>query len=326
MIAFGGESLEEALQKRIVDAVSLRKKLFDLTRTNAYRLINAEGDGLPGLIVDCYNDVLVLQASSPGVEKLKSLIVSHLVEACKPKAIFEKSNSSLRKREGLADAVSLIYGKADPEVEVLEEGLRYSVHVLEGQKTGLFLDQREMRAQIRALAHNQKVLNCFSYTGGFSISALAGGALSVDSVDVSAKCGPAIDRNLYLNDLPQAKHRFYAQDAIDFVAASKLDYGIVILDPPAFAKKREDIPKATHAYKKLNRAAMEKMAPGTILLTCSCSSQITEEMFQTLMFRAALESKRQVRILGRHRQGADHPISIFHPETSYLKALLLEVV
>jgi 23S rRNA (cytosine1962-C5)-methyltransferase len=326
MIAFGSESLEEALKSRIAGAAALRRRLFDPSFTNAFRLINTEGDGLPGLIVDSYNDILVLQISTPGMENLKEQILSLLIAECNPKAVFEKSTSALRKREGLSDQKGHLYGEPNPKVTILENGLFFAVHLLEGQKTGLFLDQREMRAQIGQISSQKKVLNCFSYTGGFSIAALAANALHVDSIDISAKCGPVIDENLELNQISLDKHRFIAGDAIDFVIQQPLDYDVVILDPPAFAKKRQDVPKATHAYRKLNRKTIEKMAPGSLLLTCSCSSQIEEVLFQKILFQASLEANRQVRILGRHRQAADHPISIYHPESSYLKSLLLEVL
>lgn len=325
MIAFGSESIEEAFHSRIREALTMRKSLFDPQKTNAYRWINTEGDGLPGLIVDVYRDVLVLQISTPGMERHKDLLLSELSQAFKPRAIFEKSTSALRKREGLLDQKGLLYGSADPEVEILENGLRFSVHLLEGQKTGLFLDQREMRSKIREFSFQKRVLNCFSYTGGFSIAALAGGATLVDSVDISARCGPAIEKNLEINHLPLERHRFFAQDAVDFVIEEPLNYDIIILDPPAFAKKRQDIPKASHAYRKLNRKALEKMKPNSLLLTCSCSSQIDEELFQNILFKASLEAGRSVRILGKHEQAIDHPISIYHPESSYLKSLFLYV-
>lgn len=326
MIAFGSESLEEAIQRRIKEAFSLRRNLFNLSTTNAFRLINMEGDGIPGLIVDVYNNVFVIQISTVGIEKRKEFILSLLIQEGKPTSIFEKSTSALRQREGLLQQKSHLYGQTASQVEVLENGLRFFVDVLEGQKTGLFLDQREMREEIKHLSCNKKVLNCFSYTGGFSIAALAGGALLVDSVDISAKCGPVLERNLELNGFSSEKHRFFARDAVDFIIQEPLDYDLIILDPPAFAKKRKDVPKASHAYRKLNRKTLEKMPVGSMLLTCSCSSQIDEALFGNLIFKASLESGRSVRLLGKHRQALDHPVSIYHPESTYLKSLLLEVV
>ena len=324
MLAFGDESLEEALTQRIAKAITLRKKLFDAS-TNAIRLINAEGDGIPGLIVDSYDGTLVLQISHPGLESLKPLIVDLLVKQAAPRSIYEKSTSFLRKKEGLEEVRGHLYGEERAEVEVLENGLRYTVNLLEGQKTGLFLDQREMRLLVRQISKDKRVLNCFAYTGGFSISALQGGASHVDSVELSKKCEPAIATNISLNGLDASKHRFLLEDAIDFVAQKPLDYDLVILDPPAFAKQKNSVDRAFRAYKDMNKTALQKMASGSLLLTCSCSYHIGDELFQNILFRAALESGRKVRILERHRQAHDHPISIFHPESSYLKSLLLLV-
>ncbi len=325
MIAFGEETLSEALESRIADAIAMRTRLFDPAHTNAYRLINAEGDGLPGLIVDSYNGVLVLQFSHPTMELLKDQILALLIQYATPRAVYEKSTSFLRKKEGMSEIRAHLYGLELPEVVVLENGLRYNVQVLDGQKTGLFLDQREMRSLIRTLSPNKRVLNCFAYTGGFSISALAGGATQVDSVEISKKCQPLVEQNIALNSLSLAQHRFFAEDAIKFVASSDMSYDLVILDPPAFVKKKQDIDKAFRAYKDLNRAAIEKMPAGSLLLTCSCSYHVGEELFQNILFRAALEAGRKVRILSRHRQALDHPLSIYHPESGYLKSLLLYI-
>lgn len=323
MLAYGEESLEDALQCRIAKAATLRKRLFDPSRTNAIRLINAEGDGIPGLIVDSYADVLVIQVSHAGIERLKPQIISLLQQEFKPKAIFEKSTSFLRKKEGMQEIRAQLFGEPIQEVEIVENGLRYSVDLLEGQKTGLFLDMREMRLLVRNLTAGKRVLNCFAYTGGFSLSALAGGASHVDSVEISAKCAPRIEKNLQLNGL--SGHQFFSSDVFDFFKTCSWNYDLVILDPPAFVKKREDIATAFRAYKDLNRHAMEKMAPNTLLLTCSCSYHVEEPLFQNILFRAAHEAGRTVRILEKHRQAHDHPISIFHPESAYLKSFLLYI-
>jgi len=323
MIAFGNDSLSMALPKRIEEAVNLRKRWFDPTHTNAIRLINAEGDGIPGLIVDSYADTLVIQVANPGIEGLKSEIVSHLVNIIKPKAIYEKSTSFMRMKEGLEPVRACLYGEEKAEIEVLENGLRYSVNILEGQKTGLFLDMREMRALVRNLSAGKRVLNCFAYTGGFSVSALAGGATHVESVESSAKCEALVNTNLTLNGL--ANHEFVCADVFDFLKTSSFNYDLVILDPPAFVKKRVDIARAFKAYKDLNRHAMEKMPAGSLLLTCSCSYHVDETLFQNILFRAACESKRNIRIIEKHRLAHDHPISIFHPESSYLKSFLLYI-
>jgi 23S rRNA (cytosine1962-C5)-methyltransferase len=323
MLSFGNDTIDETLSKRIHEAAETRKRLFNPAKTNAIRLINAEGDGIPGLIVDQYADVLVLQVANPGIEKLKEKIVSLLINEFKPRSIYEKSTSFMRKKEGLEEVRALLYGEDCAQVEVLENGLRFSVDVLTGQKTGLFLDQREMRSLVRALSDQKRVLNCFSYTGGFSISALAGGAIHVDSVDSSTKCASLIEKNLQLNALKN--HAFICEDVFDFLKKSSFNYDLIILDPPAFVKKRDDIAKAFRAYKDLNRFCLEKMGPKSLLLTCSCSYHVDESLFQNILFRAALEANRRVRILEKHRQAHDHPISIFHPESAYLKSFLLYV-
>lgn len=323
MLAFGNESLTDALPKRIKQAAFLRKRWFDPAETNAIRLINAEGDGIPGLIVDAYADVFVMQVANPGMERLKTEIAACLIEEFKPRSLYEKSTSFMRRKEGLAEVRELLHGEANPEVEILEKGLRFSVDVLEGQKTGLFLDQREMRSLVRGLSKNKRLLNCFAYTGGFSVFALAGGASHVDSVEMSAKCEPRLEKNLALNRL--TNHQFICTDVFDFLKTTTLNYDLVILDPPAFVKKRGDIARAFRAYKELNRHVLEKMPAGSLLLTCSCSYHVDEALFQNILFRAAHESGRSVRILSRHVQAHDHPISIFHPESSYLKSFLLYI-
>ncbi|MBX7065743.1 MAG: class I SAM-dependent rRNA methyltransferase [Parachlamydiales bacterium] len=323
MLAFGNESVLDSVQNRIREAASLRRKWFNPDQTNAVRLINAEGDGIPGLIVDAYDDILVMQVSNPGIEKLKSQIAEMLISEWNPKSLFEKSTSFMRRKEGLEEVRAHLYGDSCSETVVLENGLKFSVDVLEGQKTGLFLDQREMRSLIRSLSSGKKVLNCFAYTGGFSISALAGKASHVDSVEVSAKCAPRIEKNLALNGL--SGHTFICDDVFDYLKTCDWSHDIVIVDPPAFVKKREDVPRAFRAYKDLNRHCLERMKPGSLLLTCSCSYHVDETLFQNILFRAASEAKRSVRILERHRQAHDHLISIFHPESSYLKSFVLAV-
>ncbi|HEV7736213.1 MAG TPA: class I SAM-dependent rRNA methyltransferase [Chlamydiales bacterium] len=325
MLSIGEETIEEAISARIRSALALRARLFNPTVTNALRLINAEGDGIPGLIVDSYAGVLVLQISHPSLEGVKGKIMEELVAQAKPRAIYEKSTSFLRKKEGLEEVKGHLYGEEIKEVEILENGLRYSVDLLDSQKTGLFLDQREMRQIVNNLSVGKRVLNCFAYTGGFSVSALKGGATHVDSVETSQKCGNAIAKNILLNGLSTDQHRFFGEDAIRFVVNQKLDYDVVILDPPAFAKQKSALDKAFKAYKDLNKAAIEKMPAGSILITCSCSYHVSEELFQNILFRASLEAGRKVRIIGRHAMAPDHPISIFHPESSYLKSLILYI-
>ena len=326
MIAFGEQSVDQALRENIRRAHQLRKRWVNGEQTNAWRLVHAEGDGIPGLIVDVYNDVLVLQISHPGIEQLKPNLLSILREELQPRSIFEKSTSAMRQKEGFAEVRAHLWGDPNPEVEVLENGLRYAIHVLDGQKTGFFLDQREMRAQIRSLSRGKRVLNVFSYTGAFSVAAFAGGAESVDSVETGKFAVAGLEKNLKLNSCPTERHGLFAQDAFFFLKESPLAYDIVILDPPAFAKKQGDIENAFRAYKELNRMVMAKLPAGSLLLTCSCSYHISDELFQNILFRAAHESGRSVQIVGQHRLALDHPISLFHPESAYLKSRLLFII
>lgn len=325
MLSFGETSLEDALRDRIFQAYQLRQKWFDPNVTNAYRLIHAEGDGIPGLIVDSYDGHLVMQISHPAIESIRDLLISILIQETHPKGIYEKSTSFLRKKEGLKEVCSHRFGEALTNTIIRENGLNFRVDWENGQKTGWFLDQREMRKQVRELSLNRSVLNMFAYTGGFSVSALAGGAALVDSVESSSRCEGWTKENILLNQLPLDRHRMICSDAFDFLKKEELPYDIVILDPPAFVKKREDIAQAFRAYKELNALAFRKMKPNSMLLTCSCSYHVSEELFQNIIFRAALESNRKVRILARHRQAFDHPVSIYHSESTYLKSFLLHL-
>ena len=325
MLAFGEETIEQALRKRIREAVALRRQWFNLEQTNAFRLINAEGDGIPGLIVDSYDGMLVMQISHPALESLQPLIQALLIEEAQPSGIYEKSTSFLRKKEGMEEVRLHRFGEARSRLTIRENGLCFSVDLQQGQKTGWFLDQRESREQIRALAKGKRVLNVFAYTGGFSIAALAGGAEHVTSVEISEKCGSLIEENLALNGFDSSQHRFVCQDAFEFLKEEPLDYDLIILDPPAFAKSRASVPTAFRAYKELNYTVIKKLPFSALLLSCSCSYQINEDLFQNILFRAALEADRNTRILGRHRQAIDHPISLYHPESSYLKNFLLYV-
>ena len=326
MLSFDDASPEEAIFKNLEVAVSMRLSLFDHSVTNAYRLINGEGDLLPGLIVDRYNDVIVIQISTLGMQKFRALIVEWLVKKLSPRSIYEKSLLPSRKEEGLQDEQGSLHGDVPSGgVEILENGLRFYVSILHGQKTGFFLDHREMRIHINSISRYKRVLNCFAYTGGFSIYAAAGGAKKVDSVDISAAAMQIAERNMELNKLTSEKHQFFTADVFEFLREKPLDYDIVILDPPAFAKRQKDVVQACRGYKDINRLAIEKMPKGSILLTSSCSYHVDEELFQTVVFQAAVEAKRTVKIIGRHRIAADHPINICHPESDYLKSLLLSI-
>ena len=324
MISFGAKDPLEMLSKNIESAISLRSGFFDENVTNAYRLINAEGDFLPGLVVDRYADALVLQISTLGMEKQKSSIVRKLKEQINPTFIYEKSNLPSRKEEGLVSEERLLDGVLQDEVEILENGIKFKVSVTQGQKTGFFLDHRDMRQLIETLSQDKRVLNCFAYTGGFSLYAARGGAIAVDSVDISDSAMELAKKNSLLNGF-SIPMEFKTEDVFQFLRQSDLNYNLVILDPPAFAKKQKDIIPACRGYKDINRVAMQKMPSKSLLLTASCSYYVDEELFQKVVFQAAAEAKRDVRIIGKHRLAVDHPINIFQPEGDYLKSLLLYI-
>ena len=299
--------------------------------TNCYRLVHGEGDGLPGLIIDYYNGVCVLQAHSVGMFRAKAAIAAALQELYGPslKAVYDKSSGTAPFKAGLELIDGYLY-KADgfdtDEQAVLENGNKFLVNWCEGQKTGFFLDQRENRFRVGQLAAGRRVLNLFCYTGGFSIYALAGGATHVDSVDSSKRAMEMVDRNVALNGFTPEQHTSYCTDAIEFVKnVPDGAYDLMIVDPPAFAKHRGALKNALRAYQRLNAAAIAKVAPGGFVFTFSCSQVVDKEAFALAVFSAAAETGRSVRILDRLNQPADHSVNIYHPEGEYLKGLLLYV-
>jgi len=323
MLSFGDGDPLQVIEENLNTAIELRQNYFD-DQTNAYRLINGEGDFLPGIVVDKYGKGVVLQVSTLGMEKLKVHLVDYLKSKLKPSFIYEKSNLPSRKEEGLQPQEQLLDGHLEDTIIIKENGIQFYVSPIAGQKTGFFLDHREMRNQIKGLAQGKKVLNCFAYTGGFSLYAAKGGAKQVDSVDISDVAMQMAKKNVDLNDIT-IPMEFYAADVFQFLRESPLDYNLIILDPPAFAKRQKDIIPACRGYKDINRVAMQKMPKNSLLLTSSCSYYVDEQLFQKVVFQAAAEVKRKVRIIGRHHLAIDHPINIFHPEGDYLKSLLLYV-
>jgi 23S rRNA (cytosine1962-C5)-methyltransferase len=321
ILSFTQEPIEQILEKNLKRALELRASFFSEAHTNAFRLVNAESDGLPGLIVDRYADHLVIQINTWGMERLKPFLIEKLRELLSPQSIYEKSCSSARRLEGLGDQTGLVWGEEVDEIEILERGMRFIVAIREGQKTGFFLDQREMRQKVETLSRGRRVLNCFSYTGGFSLFALRGGALFVDSVEICSKANDLAQRNTDLNGFTD--HRIHTEDAFAFLRRSRLDYDLIILDPPAFAKKREDIQAACRGYKEINRSVLEKAPRGALLLSSSCSFYIDEKLFQTLLFQAACEAERAVKFIRCSPVSMDHAASIYHPEGVYLKSSLL---
>ena len=320
-------------ERMLLRAYQLREAygLAQSAQTNCYRLVHGEGDGLPGLIVDYYDGVCVLQAHSVGMFRAKNAICEALktVYGDRLKAVYDKSSGTAPFKAGL-DLVDGYLWKApdfdDPELIVLENGKKFLVNWQEGQKTGFFLDQRENRAAVGRLAAGRRVLNLFCYTGGFSIYALAGGAVHVDSVDSSQRAMDMVDRNVALNGFTAEQHTSYCADAIDFVKnVPDGAYDLMIVDPPAFAKHRGALKNALRAYQRLNAAAIAKVAPGGFVFTFSCSQVVDKEAFALAVFSAAAETGRSVRILDRLNQPADHSVNIYHPEGEYLKGLLLYV-
>ncbi|MBS3904153.1 MAG: class I SAM-dependent rRNA methyltransferase [Simkania sp.] len=324
VLSFEHKPILEIFRDKILAAIQRRVPFFT-SQTTAYRLINAEGDGLPGLIVDRYDDVLVLQITTSGMERCKKFVVDLLIDIVHPKAVYEKSHGPARQMEGLDDQEGCLWGDCPGEISILENGLRFVVSTKEGQKTGFFLDQREMRKLVRTLSQGKRILNGFAYTGAFSIAALSGGAAHVDSIEISRKAEPFFKKNLQLNGYDSTHHQLFIEDVFDFLSRSTMDYDLVILDPPAFAKKRSDVDAACRGYKQLMVEVMRKARSGSMLLFSSCSHYVDGELLKTLAFQAALDSGREVVLLGRHLQAFDHPISLFHPEGEYLKSLLLFV-
>jgi len=326
MLSFEDMPVKEAIQRHLQSALLMRQHLFAGQPTNAYRLVNGEGDLLPGLIVDRYNDVLVIQISTLGMKLLRDDIVAWLNQALNPRCIYEKSLLPSRKEEGLSDEQGILFGELPAnEIEINENGLKFFVSILHGQKTGFFLDHRDMRQMVKGSVAGKRVLNCFAYTGGFSVYAAAGGAIKTDSVDISASAMQMAEKNMALNGFKSSDHQFFAADVFEFLREKPLDYDFIILDPPAFAKRQKDIVAACRGYKDINRLAIQKMPKGAMLLTSSCSYHVDEALFQTVVFQAAVEARRTVKIIGRHRMAGDHPINICHRESDYLKSLLLYI-
>jgi len=296
--------------------------LADAKNQNAYRLVHGEGDNLPGLIVDVYNKTAVMQAHSIGMHLQRHDIARQLMDVMDGRIenVYYKSETTLPFME---PENGFLYGGSDENI-AMENGLRFYVDWLRGQKTGFFVDQRENRALLEQYSHNKRVLNMFCYTGGFSFYAMRGGAQLVHSVDSSAKAIELTNRNVELNFPGDKRHQAFCEDAFKYLDDMG-EYDLVILDPPAFAKHRAALHNALKGYTRLNQKAMEKMPSGSILFTFSCSQVVTKEHFRNAVFTAAALARRKVRILHQLHQPADHPVNIYHPEGEYLKGLVLYV-
>ena len=298
--------------------------------TNCFRLVHGEGDGLPGLIIDWYDGVCVMQAHSVGMFRAKARICEALKEVFGDalKAVYDKSSGTAPFKAGLDLVDGYLYkapGFEGSSAVVRENGNSFLVNWEEGQKTGFFLDQRDNRALVGSLAKGRRMLNLFCYTGGFSVYALAGGAERVHSVDSSARAIELVNKNIALGGF-EGGHESFCTDAMEFLASVKEDdYDLMIVDPPAFAKHRGAVSNALRAYQRLNAAAISKVAPGGLVFTFSCSQVVDKEQFALAVFSAAAQTRRRVRILDRLNQPADHAVNIYHPEGEYLKGLLLYV-
>lgn len=329
ILEFGSDSLPDDLFfRRLESAYALRKALGLIREDNTcFRLVHGEGDFLPGLVVDIYGDTAVMQAHSPGMHFCRRDIAEALTRLpeARIRNVYYKSETTLPYKAHLDAGNEYLIGCYDGNIAI-ENGLSFNIDWLKGQKTGFFVDQRENRSLLERLSHGRKVLNMFCYTGGFSVYAMRGGAVSVDSVDSSAKAVALTDANIDLNFPGDPRHKTHAEDAFRFLNEMETGkYDLIVLDPPAFAKHRGAIKNGLIGYRKLNGKAFEKIKPGGILFTFSCSQAITREMFRLAVFSAAAKSGRKVRILHQLSQPADHPVDISHPEGEYLKGLVLWV-
>jgi 23S rRNA (cytosine1962-C5)-methyltransferase len=329
ILTFAEEATDYNFWKTKIENAWNARKAIGLTEnseTNVFRLVHAEGDGMPGLIVDFYNGTAVMQMHTVGMYLVREMLVKALREVLgdKLKAVYDKSEKSLPFKAGVESKDGYLFGE-NSDTEVLENGLRFKVDWLEGQKTGFFVDQRENRHLVQHYSAGRDVLNMFCYTGGFSFYAMKGGARLVHSVDSSAKAIELTNKNVELNFPDDKRHEAFAADAFEFMRDIKDKYDLIILDPPAFAKHRDAVHQALQAYKRINTRAFEQIRSGGILFTFSCSQVVSKEKFREAVFSAAAISGRNVRILHQLTQPADHPVNIYHPEGEYLKGLVLYV-
>ena len=313
---------------KLQSALDMRRSIgiVDNPDNNTYRLVHGEGDNVPGLVIDVYGETAVMQAHSVGIHLERHRIASQLVKVMgdRVKNVYYKSETTLPFKADLGQEDGFIVGGSKDNV-ALENGLKFHVDWLKGQKTGFFVDQRDNRSLLEHFSRGKKVLNMFCYTGGFSFYAMRGGALQVHSVDSSAKAIELTTKNVELNFPGDTRHEAFCEDAFKYLDRAGGDYDLVILDPPAFAKHRGALHNALKGYTRLNMKAFEKIRPGGILFTFSCSQVVTKDNFRNAVFTAAALAHRNVRILHQLHQPADHPINIFHPEGEYLKGLVLYV-
>ena len=317
-------------RQRLARAVAGRAALFRSPHTTAFRLVHAESDGLPGLVVDRYGDFLVVQFLTLGVALRQGELVEALVELLHPQGIVERSDVEVREKEGLPPATGLLWGQPPPpDLEILENGLRFQVDLMGGQKTGFYLDQRENRALLPPYCEGAEVLDGFAYSGAFGVYAARGGARQVTFVEAASTALQGAQRNLALNDLAHGEHEFIEGNVFQVLRAFRAagrQFDVVILDPPKFAPTARDVQRASRAYKDINLLAFQLLRPGGTLFTASCSGSVSADLFQKILFGAALDAGRDVQIVGQLRQGSDHPIALTFPEGAYLKGFICRMI
>ena len=329
VLSFSDITIDQSFwRERLAAAITMRCHIgiADNPENNTYRLVHGEGDWLPGLVIDCYGSTAVMQAHSVGMHLNRMDICQALTDVMggRIQQVYYKSETTLPYKAHLEEEDGFIFGHTDDDIAV-ENGLKFHVDWLRGQKTGFFVDQRENRSLLEHYSKDKTVLNMFCYTGGFSVYAMRGGAKCVHSVDSSAKAIEITNNNIGLNFPGDPRHEAYCEDAFRFLEEKKDKYDIVVLDPPAFAKHRAALHNALKGYIRLNAKGIRLVKEGGLLFTFSCSQAVSKDQFRSAVFTAAAQSGRKVRILHQLHQPADHPINIYHPEGEYLKGLVLYV-
>jgi 23S rRNA (cytosine1962-C5)-methyltransferase len=311
-------------RERIKSAITLRERMIPAA-TNGYRVINAEGDFMPGLIVDRYGEALVLSIHVFGMERLRPLLLEILQEELQPRLIYERSEGKNRIREGLPERCEWTTGAGQDQFIIQENGLSFQVDPVAGQKTGFFLDQRDNRSLLQSVSKGLKVLNCFSFSGGFSLYAIRGGAQSVTSVDISEPANNLARNNLQLNKMESASHPVVTADIFEYLRKIEQPFDLVVLDPPAFAKSQKEVLRASRGYKDINYNAVKKLGRDGLLMTFSCSNHMDEPLFQKIVLSAVNDAGRSAQVLKVLGPGPDHPFNLAHQEGRYLKGLLLRI-
>jgi len=316
------ETIDESFFQKRFSALKLEKERF-LEDSNAYRVVFGESDGIPGLIVDCYDQVLVVQFHTSGMRRMKTDILNALVKTFSPKCVYEKSSETTQKREGFEVEEQLIYGTATEEVEIVENGFKFLVNIPKGQKTGFFLDQRQNRKSILRFVKGLTMLNAFAYTGGFSVYA-ASVAKKVTTLDISKGAVEAAKRNLEINGFDPKQHEFVAEDAFEYLKKIKPgQFDCILLDPPSFAHRKLQVPNAIKAYISINTAALKALPKGGILISSSCTAHIDEKTFIDILYQSASHARCTLKVLYGALQPPDHPYNLAFPEGRYLKFFIL---